>query len=685
MPNRLMTIALLLTFVLSNAGFAQLSEVSQSNVTPIEWQAIRLQESIENKIARSLTPIIDRGDYVIEVKIGIDKDSAEDPSSKKVTKLIQSKKVKFSVADMPKDGDDFVIFNKLGLEAPIVGDEPIETQTSEIELAQKAMIEMNERFNLFNFMSTIDIKLTFDKALSNATKESIKKIINGLSFNTKDVIPQINIQYLDLKAVKVKSADKNGPTGVGQGNGSKESKIDNKTDITGLPKTSFGERFKNLDIMLGLIISSFILGVIALLIAKSGSKVEAEQENKNENKNEGTSEDTVEADNNEEVPTEEELLLEGEENDMSVDLTQADAQTLKINLTLERFRKVVTVHYNDTILMLKNWIKVSKDQEVSGLRALVQTLDDNELKDLFKALTHDERSTWKMNLDGEMTKPELSKAFLFINSQIINMMMVPSLIDDYEICDLLLDLSPKDAAKFCSENPSLGVVFANVLSANTIGEMFKIMPYEMTGKIIEDSAYFQRDEIVAQMPLLKEKLLAVKNKREKPPFIKRIVDILPTTRPEIEKKLYSTLLLHLSIDDVKETAMKILPWEIVAQLPDAVFKELVSSLPMDFQVQYFISLGEEKREQELSRFAAKGSKSREMIDVELSVVLKNEILVKRIEGDRKFQIQSEFVDYARKFVSSNEGSQKEVSPLIMDWFIDIKRETGDVGTVTKIA
>ncbi len=129
--------------------------------------------------------------------------------------------------------------------------------------------------------------------------------------------------------------------------------------------------------------------------------------------------------------------------------------------------------------------------------------------------------------------------------------------------------------------------------------------------------------------------------------------------------------------------MKYLPWEIVGQLPDNTFKELVSSLPMDFQVQYFISLGEERREEELTRFAAKGSKGREMIDVELSVIMKNEILVKRIEGDRAFQIQSQFVDYARKFVSSNEAAQKEVAPLIMDWFNDIKRET--TGNVTKIA
>jgi hypothetical protein len=675
MVSKITSFFILMVYVLAVSANAQVAE-AQGNLMPIEWQAIKLQESIENKIGRSLNPIIDRNAYVIEVKIGVDKDLAEDPSSKKVTKTVLAKKVKFTAAEYPKDGDDFVIFNKLGLEAPIIGDEPIESQTSESELAQKAMIEMTERFNLFNFMSTIDIKLTFDKSLSKETKESIKKVVNGLSFNTKDVIPQINIQYQDLKDSLVKS--KLAADSAAGASGSKESKIDSKNANTDLSKTSFGERFKNLDIMLGLIISSFILGVIALLIAKNGSKVEAEQENENS----GTSEDVVEEKVEETALTADEELLETEESDMSIDLTQTDIQTVKINQTLERFRKVVSIHYNDTVLMLKNWIKISKDQEISALRGLVETLEDNELKDLFKALTHDERSTWKMNLDGEMTKPELSKAFAYINSQIIHMMMVPSLIDDYEICDLLLDLSPETAAKFCMENPALGVVFANVLSANTIGEMFKIMPYEMTANIIEESAYFQREEIVALMPVLKEKLIAVKNQREKPPFIKRIVDILPTTRPEIEKKLYATLLKHMSLEDAKETAMKILPWEIVAQLPDSVFKNLVSSLPMDFQVQYFISQGD-KREEELSRFASKGSKGREMIDVEMSVVLKNEVLVKRIEGDRKFQIQAQFVDYARKYLSADVEAQKEVESLVMDWFTDIKREFK--GTVTKIA
>lgn len=662
---------------------AQMSDLSQGSVMPVEWQAIKLQESIENKIGRSLNPIINRDEYIIEVKIGIDKDSAEDPSSKKITKTIQAKKVRFSTVDLPKDGDDFVIFNKLGLEAPLGGDEGVETTTSEVELAQKAMIEMNDRFNLFNFMNTIDIKLTFEKTLSNTTKESIKSIVNGLSFNTKDVVPQINIQYIDLKDSKVKSAAQLAASAAAAGGSGKEKtegKLNSKSEITGYPKTSFEERFKNLDIMVGLIVSAFILGVIALMISKNASKVEGVQENTNANS--GVSEDKVESTVSEDDKNAEEMgkndLSESGENDMSIDLTATDQTTVKILQNLERFRKVSKVHYNDTILMIKNWIKVSKDQEISALKALVDTLEDNELKDIFKALTHDERTTWKMNLSGELTKPELAKAFAYVNGQIINMMMVPSLIDDYEICDLLLDLSPEIAAKFCMENPGLGVVFANVLSANTVGEMFKIIPYEMTVKIIEESSYFKKDEITAMVPVLKEKLIAMKTHREKPPFIKRIVEILPNARPEIEKNLYSTLLTHLPADDVRETAMKILPWAIVAQLPDTTFKELISTLPMDFQVQYFISLGAEMRENELARYASKGSKGRDMIDVELSVVLKNELAVSRIEGDRRFSIQSQFLDYARKFVLASAESQKEVSPMIMDWFEDIKKDTKKV-------
>lgn len=648
---------------LSTDSFAQISEINQLSLMPIEWQAIKLQESIESKIIRSLTPIVNHDDYVIEVKIGFDSDRAEDPSSKKTTKMLQKAKIKFSTTDMPKDGDDFVVFNKLGIEAPVIGDEEVEIQTSEIEQAQKAMIEMNDRFNIFKFLNTIDIKLTFDKSLSNNTKENIQKIISGLSFNTKDVVPQVNLQYLDLSGSKVKNS------AMALESISKKEKQNNKIE----PKTPLIERFKNLDIMIGIIVASLILGIAAFIIARVNSK------EGHGNKNEEVAsieEKNIEPEGhiNQDENGNEESDEDFEEDDMGSGSSKLEEQNEKIKEGLERFHKAMNNHYNDSILMIKNWIKIGKGKEAEALKALVEVLTDTELKDIFKALTLDERSTWKMCLDGEMRRAEIARAFIYIGHQVVNMMMVPSLIDDYETCVLLLDLTPEDAANLCMKHKKLGTVFVNVLSSSTISEMFKIVPHDKVVQIIESSSAFNKDEILNQMPILKQELLEIKARREKPPFVKRIIDILPSASPDIERMLYGTLLTYLLIEDVRDIAIRYIPTEIVDELPDHIYKDIVSTLPLDFQVQYFISLGD-NREVHLSRYAVKGSKSREMIDVEMSGILKNDLLVQKLTGEKKAKIRAEFVSAVRIYLGSNTEAQQEAISATFDWLKNIKNES----------
>jgi gas vesicle protein len=657
---------------------ARLSELQGSPLQPVEWQAIKLQENIEGKIIRSLNPIIKESEYVIEVKIGVDLDNAEDPSSKKITRTEQKKKVRFSTAIAPKEGDDFVVFNKLGLEAPMIGEEGVETTTSEVELAQKAIIEMNDRYNLFNFLNGIDIKLTFDKGLTVKSRESIQKIINGLSFNTKEIIPQINIQYLDLKDSRVKTADELKAMAAAGAGGAGGGKLDGKLEsLNKANRITWDERFKNLDIMLGIIVGAIVLGLAAIFIAKKGSKHEGTQELKNENKNEGTStnknenENENENDNNNESENGE-LLEDGD--DMNFDLTKTDPQTVRIVAGLERFRKMMSLHFNDMVLMVKGWIKVGKGPEAMALKGLVATLSDSELAEIFKAFTIDERNSWKLCLDSEMNKDDLAKAFTIISNKVIEAMLVPSLIDDYEICDLLLALSAEDASRFCMQHPELGIIFANVLSAKTIGDMFTLMPVDLTADIIEKSSMFRKEEIVAQMPLLKEKLLEVKISRERPPFLARIFDILPTARPEIEKQLYSTLIKHCSWADVKATALSVLPGELAGNLPESVFRGIINLMPLETQVQYFAVQDDDQREESLDRFAAKGSKNREMVEIEVNAIAANEMALKRLKLDRKSSIESDFLSLARNYISSSTEAQVEMRAEIETWLKNIENK-----------
>lgn len=664
------------------------NEMKLQQFSPIEWQIVNLQENIEKKIIRSLSPIIAEDEFIIEVKIGIDKDSQDSPTSKNVTTTKQAKKVQFNNALAPTNSEDYVIFNKLGIEAPIVGEEPVEIKTSEAELNQKAFIEMNDRFNLFKFLKSISINLTFDKGLPQQTKDIVKKIIQGLTFNIEGVVPQINIQFLELQSSKVAKIEK-------AKNDSLQSSL--KGDLKQIPfHKSLLEKMENIDLAAGIIFGSLILAAALFYMARQSGKsqsaessaggasgAEAGSPNQKGSKSASSgnpSEESGGANPSGGSSLAQQLLGdetnndEESEDDMKIDLTKTDPLTNRINDGLGRFKKLYTNHQSQAILLIKGWIKASKANDQLALRSLVQTLIDTELAEIFNLLTIEERSSWKMTLQDELSKEDVAKGFTYIGQKVMEIMMVPSFIDDYEVCDLLLDISAEDAARFSTEKKELGVIFVNVLSSNIISEMFKLLPDENVIELIDSVQTYTKNQILEKLPLLKEKLIEIKVKREKPPFIMRIFELLPNAKAEIEPKLYATLLKNFSLDEIKNASIKVLPSSILTLIPDSIYKQIVTLMPIDLQVQYFASMDSEEREQNLNKFAAKGTKNREMIDLELNPILKNEVQLKRMQTDKREKLQTEYLNYARQFVASSSDAQKEIVPIIENWLTDLRDE-----------
>jgi hypothetical protein len=224
------------------------------------------------------------------------------------------------------------------------------------------------------------------------------------------------------------------------------------------------------------------------------------------------------------------------------------------------------------------------------------------------------------------------------------------------------------------EYRELGAIFANVLSSKTIGEMFTLMPMDVTTDIIERSSMFRKEEVLAQMPLLKEKMLEVKYKRERPPFLARILDILPNAKPELETKLYSTLIQHCAWDDVQETALKFLPREVLTNVSDSIFKGVIGAMSLEAQVQFFASRPDEERLESIDRFASKGSKTREMIDVEINMITKNEVALRRLQNDRKKSIDDDFMILTREYIEQHPEAQSEMKSEVEIWLQNIKAQ-----------
>lgn len=629
----------------------------------VEWQAIKLQERIESKIKTTLKPIISDAEYIVEAKVSIDLAKAEDPTPKKKTKTVKAKKTAYSNVPFPEDGEEFIVFNKLGLEAPIVGDEPIVSEVSEAELNQKAIIELNERFNLFNFLESITVNISFDKSVPEKTRLSISQALDTISLYTRDVVPQFNVQYVELNN-KTKNEIKDIEKKYEEEKQRLLDQITSKDKIIEERKNDKKVdqvRFRNLDIMIGLIAAALLIVVGAVYVNHNGSKVESDLLSKNENN------DKVDQNLTEEGPQ------TGEED--MIDLTKEDAITFKIKANLERFKTVFEHNKPEIILMVKSWIKEADKDQVGALNALVQVLPDADLAEIFKLLMIEERDSWKQVLvDDEFTKEEIAKHFTFVGNEIVKTMMVPPVVDDYELCTLLLTVTAEDAALYCEQYPDLAGVFANVLSSKTVSAMFKLLSEDVALDLIENSKMVTKSFINEKVPQLKGLLVKAKESKERPPFLKGIIDILPSAKPEVEMKLYTTLLTYLTVDEAVPVALKVLPYDLIEELDSDVFSMLMEDVAKEKQIYYLASLSENAREEMLEKFAAEGTKVRELLNLELETVLIDEIAMQQLKGNRKHEVKADFFNAIRKVVTEKNDVKMHLTDSVKSWLEKVKMQ-----------
>lgn len=665
--NKRSSFLILAIYILSFSSLLCAAESLSDGNTSIEWQQLKLQENIEKKINRSLAPVLKEGEYVAEVKITLDKDFSVPQSSKKITKTKQGKKAKFTTEISSNSSSDAVILNKFGLEAPIYGEDEVETETSQAELSQKALIEISDHFNIFKYIKAIDINLTLDKSLPEKSREVIQTIVRGIGFNFNDIVPQINIQFLDLYAAKNKDTkDPKDLKAATMNAVSATQETDKKTT------SLFHNQFKNLDIAIGMIIAATLIAVALYVNSRKTNTSDSQDETNSNNANNANNQAGANNSANNEPADKKDLASSDDQDifDQDGNMKESEVNT-KIKEGTERLRKALTHHYNETIIIIKTFIKIGKPQEAFALKAIVDVLTDSELSTVFKSLSQDERSRWKEFLVEDLTKEQTYKAFNFISSRLMETMMVPSIVDDVELFDFFLDLTPSEAAKICQDDLDLAVVLSNVLSSNVINETYKLIPPELVSSIIESSLNFKSEDLKDQIPLLKIKMATLKPKKEKPIFVNRILEILPMAKAELEEKLYRVLLTHQPVDDVKLIALKSLPHALIAELPDSVFKHVIKQMTFEDQVAYFAILPDEKRQKKLSSFAKAGTKSYEMLDMEIQALIRNELTYRKIIKERAASFEEDFFNSTRKAVAESIDFQSEIIGQVEKWLNEI--------------
>jgi Mg/Co/Ni transporter MgtE len=330
---------------------------------------------------------------------------------------------------------------------------------------------------------------------------------------------------------------------------------------------------------------------------------------------------------------------------------------------------------SDCILMIKEWINQYTEYDQLALKAVAQQLASEKLAKIFAELNPMEREKWKSSLVSFLEGKDLVKANRHITEEVARSKISPHFVKDVELVDLLMRLSVEVASQFVVDHEDSAKILLNLVNANFSAKILDSMDEEKALALIEESLTFDFADVKDSFKGFKDILAKYIEEKRKKPFNFQLLKILPTFNPVKEKMIYDQLASQGLFEEMKDLAVNNFPSDLILNLPSEFLKVVMQNYTMNKKVELLASLEEQKKNQLMESFAAEGSASREMLDLEFENINNDPSMQSRIQN-QKDEIWKDFVFYIREQIAQDEEFSSEFEMLISAWIDDIKAASG---------
>ncbi len=616
---------------------------SSGALTSLDWQKVNLEKLIRAKIDKTLSSIIKYSDYIVDVEIITTParkpkfTPSEDNSSSEAVKKERAGIDGVRINDILPDKlpEDYVVFSKLGLEAPLIedfnnfkkDDSKKDGNADKGELPSfEQLWKFNKSLDIFNNLEQVRIQVKLSDNLQESTRAIVSEVLNGINFNLNQVKPEIRVNYIDLSE---------------------------KLSVAGVFNQEALELLQRFEVILAILLGSLILGTFAWILFNRWAQMsESKQESEMAAEMSGGG-----ASANDDKEAGQSTLEMGD---------TSDSEKLLVN-GVERFETFLKNQKNEAILMIKKWINSGTEDELLALRSIVQLLNNDDLIIIFNSLHQEERDKWKALLGNNLEEKQIIAANKFISSEIIRDILVPSEIDDVEAADLLLKLSPESAANFINDDPELGKIVLNSMSDGFVAKIFEKMNEQEIETAVQSSVTYQKESVSDYMLDFKGKLAQYQQTEKLLPFVNKLIGLIKVTKPNNEGPLFRSLATNLKdVKKLTQIALDCFPSSLVEKLPEDILKNLLIQYPMSKKVTLILSMEENRREHFVSLFAPVGSKALDVLELEIEKT-QGDIRIMRDISDDPSMFWNEFVYYVRNFIKNDQNNQNIFENLVTTW------------------
>lgn len=690
------------------------ANTGMSVLPSLEWQRSELEAKVYDKVNRGVRVVLNHDYYFVDVEITAtppevpkfniplnksdsknlnSEDSLEasndkkeeDAKAKKEQEELDknAKKIKFT-NDLPEaDYGETVVFSKFGMEAPLIDDfndfspsgkilltmgddskrkieemqegfkkekEALNKEITKLKEATKEkpsiveqMWKYNTSIDIFKNISAINILVRLPESIVKEDRVRIEKIIQSIKLGVSGVKPKFIFEYNVTMPVQEKDT------------------LSTKDFLGAL------SGFSNIiAIVLGVLLIGFVGNKLISKFfelntaSQSGGNFTMQNESSDDEDSDGTGEA---------------IAASGAGGGEGL-----GAQSLN---GVERFKVFVDNTPQEAILLVKKWLAQDDKSSKAALRALVQQIDNTALKDIFKMLSEPERAAWRDLLNSPLTANELSGANDFISNQIVQSVIVPSLIEDPGTYDLLLKLSSDVVKNIYEDEPYVVALVLNALNDSFVAEVLSTCDESIVSEILKSSVVIKEEEVRDGQIKIKETLKKYIQTKSNLPFVEKLFEILPKVTAKVEKSIFETLKDNVSFDQFLSLSQDYYPAELIDSLPEKFLKEALTQYDLKKRVTMLMGLDESMKSYYLDICAPDGTKARDLISIEFETIERDEALLNKVINEKE-ENWKDFVSHVRSLIAKDKEFRSEINLVVSEW-VSSKYKTSNNESHLKVA
>lgn len=619
-------IKILIFLLLITAGLRSEAYSGQS----LTWQKVALEEKIRRKLDGLLATVIKENQYIVETDVKVSDPGKPNFGNDSATGT------KVSEITMSESSGDYIAFSKVGLEVPV-----LEKYFDEDKTKLMNLYRFNEAYDIFKNLDGINVKISISDKLKPQQIEIVKKVVDASKISFADVKPTITYETIEMEWTEEEKKQPPKNTDEEKVKKQEEPKIWKKDWL------EWASRWGN---AVGLIVAFSVFGFILLSIFRQYKMLMeklAEIPKKEEPKKEEIPLDTAATEVQEEVT----------KDDLEDDVATANG--------FIRFQQCLLEHPDNAVDLVRQWLSAEDQNSITGIRAISQQLESKDIEFIMLQLSHGQKEKWKTHLNQHLTNQELKDANRYIFQQVVSALLVPSTIQDGELLNLIVELTPGSTIQFLKKYPQHVPLLMNVLGASMLSKVLEQLDSQSASEWLVRGAEFNQDTLGEMLPELKNDIKTYNNAWESP-YAKRIMDLIPSAKFAMENSLYETLSKVSTPKKLEEVARKYLPAELVPALPSNIIKDILTAFPMNKRVEIIATRSKEIQETIMDSLATKGSTAREMMDMELDTILKDKMKYQEVLS-RQDEIWQSFIDGSRLYLQKNPSYQQTIKDLVVEW------------------